>query len=349
MLMKQKLKSKHNWMLLSQTKWKGKGETKIIREYEKIIKEHLEELTTCRAEVSKTVDKNVKLAEENKTLHALIEANNDLEEELGNQTGENDLENDEVFADSILTINGVKYRRTSPVTEAEETKRNDKSRETGTKAKQYSCDKCAEVFQTMGLLRRHSKTKHGASAPPQEDDSQESENEPASNKCTKCTFVSDSKETMTKHVQDQHGVSHPSHDNIDLAKCRECNYQAETVDILINHIQDDHANVHLRRRTVSCEFWMNGFCKFTEIECKFLHKETSRNQKTNCLYGMNCRKGPGCPFYHPQPCHFQQNCRNANCRFWHFNNQESFLDLESTMEFPPLQAKRGFQPWMMWC
>ena len=281
--------------------------SKCTKEYENTIKEHMEELSLCRAEVKKTVDSNVKLSEENKTLHALIEANEDIEEELENQNcgDDADLENDEVFADSILTVNGIKYKRTSPLTEAEKAK----EPETGARAKEYACNKCEQIFKTMGLLKRHENTQHipGSIPQPGKENRMSKAQKSSRMKCNKCDFVCESKANLTNHVQNSH--------------------------------------VLRKNSSIPCKFWQNGYCRYSEEMCRFSHS-MNENMNKICYFGIYCKK-PDCVFVHQKPCNFQQNCRNSNCNFFHFQN-EPFLDMNSRTEFPPLQAKSSFKPWMMW-
>ena len=110
---------------------------------------------------------------------------------------------------------------------------------------------------------------------------------------------------------------------------------------LTNHIRSNHGQ---RAEKFACKFWLNGYCFYSDEECRFSHNEPVESNKI-CFFGFNCTK-PNCAFYHPKPCNFQQNCRNANCTFWHFGN-ESFLDMSSMREFPPLNSKK-FNPRMMW-
>ena len=150
------------------------------------------------------------MAEENKPLLAIIEANKDIEEEMEGMNSEddnsqNDMENDELFADSIININGIKYKRTTPASEAEQTKNQNKEPNGGAKTKRYDCNKCTEVFTTMGLLRRHEKTPHAANSAPEPEIQLPQEQEPTSIKCTKCDFSSDTRANLTNHIRSNHG------------------------------------------------------------------------------------------------------------------------------------------------
>ena len=318
-----------------------KEKDKVVKNYEEILKDHSEELALSRNEVKKVVEKNVKLAEENKTLHGIIEANKDIEEELNLENDEVDLENDEVdlendevFAEQMITVNGIKYRRTNSPNQAESNKQTNESQDNlGAKTKSYKCTKCDDTFSTMGLLRRHSKQKHPLNAVFSQADQEEQTRQEIT--CTKCNFFCETNDMLKQHVEKDHLTRQE-------ISCSRCNFLCETKDILKQHVEKEHIKYQRKR---PCTFWLNGYCLYSDEECRFSHEEPEMDQNTICSYGMNCRK-TNCVFNHPKPCHFQQNCRNSNCRFWHFN-QEYFLDLESVMEFPPLQPK-SFKSWTQW-
>ena len=153
--------------------------------------------------------------------------------------------------------------------------------------------------------------------------------------CNKCDFQCENNDLLKQHMEQEHSARQK-------ITCNKCSFQCETKDMLKQHVEVEHKKYQRKR---SCSFWLNGYCMFSDEECKFSHEEPVMDQNAICSYGMNCRKS-NCAFNHPNPCHFQQNCRNPNCRFWHFN-QEYFLDLDSVMEFPPLQTK-SFKPWTQW-
>ena len=158
----------------------------------------------------------------------------------------------------------------------------------------------------MGLLRRHEKTPHVEDTAREEESETPKEQESSAIKCSKCDFSSKSKAHLTNHIQS-------------------------------NHVQ--------RTKNSTCRFWQNGYCRYTEEDCRFSHTIYMENKKKMCYYGLNCRN-PNCTFYHPKPCDFQENCRNVNCTFFHFG-YEPFLDMISMTEFPPLNT-RNFNPRMSW-
>ena len=167
------------------------------------------------------VDKNVKLAEENKTLHGIIEANKDIEEEMGNQNQNDcDLENDEVFAEQMITVNGLKYRRTTSTKRPESKKKNanDNQENLGARTKNYKCARCDQSFLTMGLLKRHTKEKHTLNA----GDPQAEREEPTILKisCKKCDYQCETNEMMKQHMEKEH----ITRQNI---TCNRCNYLCE--------------------------------------------------------------------------------------------------------------------------
>ena len=75
-----------------------------------------------------------------------------------------------------------------------------------------------------------------------------------------------------------------------------------------------------------CTFWFNGYCRYSDNECRFVH-----NNHPRCKYQMDCLAWPDCKFSHDEnysACHYQEKCRRQNCQFEHFNyNSEHFLEV----------------------
>ena len=118
-------------------------------------------------------------------------------------------------------------------------------------------------------------------------------------------------------------------------------------------------NDRVNKKLKTCKFWFNGFCKFSDQQCRFLHRIPPR-----CKFQLECVAWPNCRFTHEEEyiradCRYQENCRNYDCQFVHYNStNEHFLGAgqafpEMNMQnFPPLMPNqipsRTNQHWRPW-
>ena len=98
---------------------------------------------------------------------------------------------------------------------------------------------------------------------------------------------------LSEHMKEKHTENFP---------CDVCSYMAYSEQDLNRHLQNSHSFTRVSRKRTGhsneerkmngiCIYWNNGFCQYEKL-CRFSHVEI------------------------PQ-CHFDGQCRNVNCRFFH--------------------------------
>ena len=133
-----------------------------------------------------------------------------------------------------------------------------------------------------------------------------------------------------------------------------CDFKATSAVQMKKHEGVRHSNL---QTDVPCAFWRRGSCSKGQF-CKFSHKGNIL-----CKFQSYCTVWPNCPFEHiegplVQPCYFQENYLNLNCKYEHkfehyyeesyFGgmNPNGFLGINSHKEFPPLAP--GIPAWGPW-
>ena len=274
------------------------------------------ELKECYNEVNRLTQENEKLLEENKTLEELRKVNEMLQKENSNKRIE---KSDAEDAD------------------AEESE------------DEYSADEEVAAFFAEQAKNRKSRTSPQTEA---EASNYKEKDVPKKFSCTKCNFRTTNESILNEHVRSNHSSPNPF-------VCDQCQFTTTTAVNLAwhkeamhttqNNQQNNHQPSISKKVQKMCNFWFNGFCRYSDIECRFLHKNPPR-----CKFQMDCMAWPNCNFYHDEnysrgACHYQEKCRRQNCMFEHFNvNSEHFLgggQLPPEMNihnFPHLNQNQGY-------
>ena len=105
--------------------------------------------------------------------------------------------------------------------------------------------------------------------------------------------------------------------------CNKCDFKAHNE----NHLKKHVSVRHPLKYKAQCIFWLKGFCQMGN-QCSFSHESNM------CRHGEACVFWPQCKFSH-NPCYYQENCLNNECRFQHFLGVPN---LNSQTEFPNLTS-----------
>ena len=214
------------------------------------------------------------------------------------------------------------------------------------------CNVCNLTFKTVGLVKRHLKEEHNIQ-PEKHTNENKSSHTDYKLFCSKCDFMAKTNIQMEKHVKLMHNKEQP-------IACDRCEFITTNKTNLTWHKEAMHSseeiyqqkNQNIRKVSQPCSFWLNGFCRYSEQECRFSHRNVIQ-----CRYQMDCRAWPDCRFAHDETpaCYFQENCLNYNCPFEHYSgNENHFLGNVQVpkmnfQNFPPLnQARNGKKPWRPW-
>ena len=260
--------------------------------------------------------------------------------------------NDEEVAAFYAEQNENRRRRTNPQSSADAPQT---SKQTENQSK-FVCSRCEFQTSSEGILKKHVSSIHvsetGASRAEQETNSKLS--------CSKCGFKTTNENILKRHESNIHGNSEP------LA-CEKCNFSTTKKINLKWHMEAMHRPENNfmkharndenteRRRNKICSFYLNGFCRYSEQQCKFRHESPPR-----CRYQMDCAAWPDCGFTHDaidnvMACHYQERCRSNNCQFTHFgSNGERFLGRGQPVpamnmhNYPPLFPNQGMNQRGRW-
>ena len=300
---------------------------------------------------------NEKLQEDNKTLEELRTVNEMLQKEnYSKRIEKSDAEDadteeseDEEVAAFFAKQAKNRKSRTSPQTEAEASNYKEKD-----VPKKFSCTKCNFRTTNESILNKHVRSNHSSPNPQTEAEAPNSKEKDVPKKfsCTKCNFRTTNESILNEHVRSNHSSPNPF-------VCDQCQFTTTTAVNLAwhkeamhttqNNQQNNHQPSISKKVQKMCNFWFNGFCRYSDIECRFLHKNPPR-----CKFQMDCMAWPNCNFYHDEnysrgACHYQEKCRRQNCMFEHFNvNSEHFLgggQLPPEMNihnFPHLNQNQGY-------
>ena len=61
-----------------------------------------------------------------------------------------------------------------------------------------------------------------------------------------------------------------------------------------NQMNNDQAPIS-KKVPKMCTFWFNGYCRYSDNECRFVH-----NNHPRCKYQMDCLAWPDCKFSHEE-------------------------------------------------
>ena len=149
-------------------------------------------------------------------------------------------------------------------------------------------------------------------------------------KRNKCKFRTTNESILNNHIKSNHSSLNPF-------ACDQCQFTTTSAINLSWHKEAMHSSQEKNNQNNDdppitkkvhkmCTFWFNGHCRYSDHECRFLHKNPPR-----CKFQMDCLAWPDCKFTHDEnysrgACHYQEKCHRQNCLFEHFNvNSEHFL------------------------
>ena len=305
----------------------NKTRQKIEKETEAKMKDLNSELSKCYVEVDKHFQQNQELMEEVKTLKELRKVDGMLDDKKKGKEKENISNEDEVeeiddeYDDDEEVASYFKRQAGNRKTRRGPQVEAEQSNKAATNDKHvFPCDQCDFVAPSLSNLKLHKNTKHETEG---------------SVKCDKCKFVCRTKLELKLHMEAMRG------ENGDKKHA--------------NGIDRNDTN----NKSNICRHWLQGHCRKSDSECRFLHKAPPR-----CRFQMECYNWLNCRFIHDEdirpPCRFQEYCRNSNCRFQHYvqNQGNNFLDRNQVVpqmndqNFPQLQSNfttnQNQNPWMTW-
>ena len=143
----------------------------------------------------------------------------------------------------------------------------------------YPCETCDTNFMSLSDLNIHKKEKHRTILA-----------------CTECNFNCSTYEELSIHNENHaKKISFP---------CIKCDLNFDSSDHLREHRITTHdkdirknpprrRTVNTRKINKTCYFWNTGFCKYADLDCKFLHESST----DECRYGEGCNNYQ-CPFFH---------------------------------------------------
>ena len=159
---------------------------------------------------------------------------------------------------------------------------------------------------------------------------------------------------LKRHIKEEHTT--------ETHNCDSCKFMGNNKIDLAWHMEaihqkkDKHTQKANKDERDVCKFWMRGFCKFPEDQCRFKHYGVKRcYQGNNCLYWPNCRYSHynGSDF---EMCRYQSRCRRNDCPYQHV--EQNFLEGNlgwganwgvpdrNMVNFPPLMSQEA--PWRPW-
>ena len=193
----------------------------------------------------------------------------------------------------------------------------------------FCCTKCKFETNREKKLTDHIKRKHESYICDECDLNMDSSNKLIEHKrrehlqidCEICNFKTKSKQEMDSHVENMHNK---------MFACDNCNFEATSKKILQDHIRCNHKT----EEDFSCskcsyktilEHNLSEHIKNKhtgEKESQGTGRENVKSEETPCIYWNrgHCSSS-NCRFPHKEipACHYQNNCTNTQCPFYHFN------------------------------
>ena len=354
---------------------------KLKKEHSVKMKEVTDQLSSCRDEIKLYVENNTKLKEEIKVLKGIKEAQEEIDKESDPEVVEieeddSDISNEELADVYLRNKNDTgtkpknKLKCISCAFEAKDEKLlrghmslhrpGNGNYEGGVLSYKdgYSCNRCSESFKTMGLIKRHMKTKHGitiTASPPDVDGAKSHPKDKVWIKCDRCNYKAETKEDLIKHLDAYHVTKQ--------VRCNICQMMADSNAHLKDHMENQHnsrnnrtwrENFHKQKQKPTnqkpvCKFWLKGNC-FHGQDCRFSHTNFDNNTIL-CRDGDYCLFWPNCKYTHVEMCRYQENCLRQNCPFVHGN--ANFLESGQNMPAPNINSQQDFPPfpqqhWRPW-
>jgi hypothetical protein len=125
-------------------------------------------------------------------------------------------------------------------------------------------------------------------------------NTPKKYPCNKCDFQTTNESMLSKHIATNHVDPNPftcykfqfaTTSAINLSWHKEAIHRAQT-----QNNQNKQRMPDIKKKVLKpCNFWPNGFCRYSDQECRFLHKNPPR-----CKFQMDCMAWPDCGFSHEE-------------------------------------------------
>ena len=217
--------------------------------------------------------------------------------------------------------------------------------------KMLNCDRCPLLFKTMGLLRRHFKTEHGINMQtiPDNQDGARSRTQNKEMEDTRIKCDQCDFAATSQHLLIEH--LDRKHTN-KPSRCNNCGMMADNQKMLIKHMESCQKHSQQKQKVHPvCKFWLKGICNFDKFNCRFSH-QGPHQKPPQCRNKSNCVFWPNCKFAHEEKlCRYQENCLNVNCTFVHLTND--FLGEGQNHPAPNIQLYQEFpqfpqQVWRPW-
>ena len=166
--------------------------------------------------------------------------------------------------------------------------------------------------------------------------------------CDLCTNYFSKSDKLEEHKTLKH--------NVGVFPCNECNFKAKSITSLDEHIAQCHIGDILDKNTDMRNLPNRQPCdpshpSHTTECCNRISNQSRREDRRRrglCRYWSQgeCFRGDGCKFAHVRVCNFQEQCRAPGCLFYHYSEQQSFLEKRFTFreeEFPRMETNRNWR------
>ena len=322
---------------------------KLEKDHEAKMNEMNKEMQNAFKQVDEFVQENEKLQEEVKTLDELRKVNEQL---MARMAGAKLDMREDIDVEIIETENQDNMNSERLENDDE----NDDDNESVRSIDDYSDDEEVTAFYENVMRNKSTRTNPQFEAEGPKDNIKGGR-EPRI-KCSKCEFKAKNKAQLNGHIKEKHAAEN--------YQCDHCKFNGNNRTDLAWHIEAIHQKKETQAKQTNmddrevCKFWMRGYCKFQENQCRFKHYGVER-----CNQGNSCSYWPYCRYSHYNGnnngnnsgmCRYQSECRRNNCAFQHM--EPNFLEgnwgwgarwgvPEMNMQnFPPLMSQEA--PWRPW-